>query len=264
MIISRTTHSTFTDIVSIRIVYRGPFVAIGTTYGATDGPGRSSMAAILGPGGPSVAINIATRMATVRGDHRWHDSQKRESFHCSFCVMLQKLAEFKYPSTCKRILVYFSGHGGNDSTLIMQDGKDIKAEDMISCFKIHISNNETLAEMAKMFFFDACRGSQQDRGYMIQKKSGGETGWIKRIPREGGVLVAYASTPYHVAYVDSSGSRWTNCLVRALKESKDNVCRVLTDANILLGKQPNSECQTAEYINNLRQFVYFKQEAIKT
>ena len=50
MIISHTTHSTFTDIVSIWIVYGGPFVARETTYGATDGPGRPSMAAIPGPG----------------------------------------------------------------------------------------------------------------------------------------------------------------------------------------------------------------------
>ena len=35
-------------------------MARGNTYGATDGPGRPSMAAILGPVGPPVAINIAT------------------------------------------------------------------------------------------------------------------------------------------------------------------------------------------------------------
>ena len=35
-------------------------MARGTTYGVIDGPGRPSMAAILGPGGPPVARNIAT------------------------------------------------------------------------------------------------------------------------------------------------------------------------------------------------------------
>ena len=34
----------------------------------------------------------------------------------------------------------------------------VKAEDMISCCQVHISNDETLAGMAKIFFFDACRG----------------------------------------------------------------------------------------------------------
>ena len=35
-------------------------MARGTTYGATDGLGRPPMAAILGPEGPPMAINIAT------------------------------------------------------------------------------------------------------------------------------------------------------------------------------------------------------------
>ena len=54
------THSTFTGIVSIRIVQGDHLWQRGTTYGAIDGPGRPSMAAVLGPGGPPVAINIAT------------------------------------------------------------------------------------------------------------------------------------------------------------------------------------------------------------
>ena len=50
-------------------------MARGTTYGSTDGPGRPSMAAILGPGGPTLAINIATDGPgeLFWGDHRWHD-----------------------------------------------------------------------------------------------------------------------------------------------------------------------------------------------
>ena len=35
-------------------------MARGATYGATDGPGSPSMAVILCPGGPPVAINITT------------------------------------------------------------------------------------------------------------------------------------------------------------------------------------------------------------
>ena len=35
-------------------------MARGTTYSTTDGLGRPSMAAIRGPGGPPMAINIAT------------------------------------------------------------------------------------------------------------------------------------------------------------------------------------------------------------
>ena len=51
-------------------------MARGTTHGATDGPGRPSMATILGPGGPPMAINIATDGPgdLFWGDHWWHDS----------------------------------------------------------------------------------------------------------------------------------------------------------------------------------------------
>ena len=41
-----------------------------TTYGDIDGPRRPSMAAVLGPGGPLVAINIAT---DGPGDLFWGD-----------------------------------------------------------------------------------------------------------------------------------------------------------------------------------------------
>ena len=56
MIISRTIYSLYRH-----RFYKGDHLWQGeTTYGATGGPGRPSMAAILGPGGPPVAINIAT------------------------------------------------------------------------------------------------------------------------------------------------------------------------------------------------------------
>ena len=117
---------------------------------------------------PTIHKDTANLEEVFKG-FRYAVYRKENLSTAAFVSCYKKLAEFKYPPTCKRILVYFSGHGGNNGALIMQDGKDIKAEDMISCFKIHISNNETLAGMAKMFFFDACRGSQEDHGYMIQK-----------------------------------------------------------------------------------------------
>ena len=40
----------------------------------------------------------------------------------------------------------------------MQDESTyVKVEDTISCCQVHISNDEPLAEMAKIFFFDACQ-----------------------------------------------------------------------------------------------------------
>ena len=179
----------------------------------------------------------------------------------------KKLAEDRYPPTCKRILVYFSGHG-EDGTLLMQDGGIVEIGDVVSCFRKNISNNRTLAGMAKMFFFDACRGSREDHGYSMKRaKPANEITCLGKVPKEGNMLVAYASTQHHVSYGGPGGSRWTNCLVKALKESKesDDVCRILTTANIMMRKEPNQHCfQTAEFISNLADYVCFKQEAIIT
>ena len=176
------------------------------------------------------------------------------------------LADFKYPPSCKRTLIYFSGHG-KDGVLVMQDGKEVKIEDMISRFKIHISNNATLVGVVKMFFVDACRGSQKDHGYYPKAKPDDEITCLKRVPKEGSTLVAYASTRYHISIEDVGGGRWTNCLIKALRESKENddVHTILTRANIMLRDNPNQRqgFQTAEFTTSLADFVCFKQEAMK-
>ena len=182
-----------------------------------------------------------------------------------FVSCYKALADFKYPLTCKRILVYFSGHG-DDGALLMQDGGKVQIESVISSFKIHIANNETLAEMAKLFFFDACRGSHRDEGYSKSAKPDNEITCLGRVPKEGNTLVAYASTRYHVSYGGPAGSRWTTWLIKALRESeeRDDVCNVLTGANIMMRNEPNQHCfQTAEFISNLTGYVRFKQEGIK-
>lgn len=183
-----------------------------------------------------------------------------------FVSCYKSLGEYKYPSTCRRILLYFSGHGNAAGSLTMQDGWDVKIEDIISCFRVDVANNVRLLEMAKMFFFDACRGSKIDEGYPIPENGKAAADIVRKLPKEGGMVIAYASTPYHKAYGCSDGSRWTNCLVKALKESKrsDDVNYILTKTNILMKNEPNySVCQTAEFTNNLKDFVHFKQEAVK-
>ena len=164
---------------------------------------------------------------------------------------------------CKRILV--SGHGSN-GVLQMQNGNFTKIEDIIACFKPGIARSETVARMTKMFFFDACRGCEEDLGSTRSK--GNENDWMQTIPKEGGVLVAYASALKYKAYEDSSDG-WTYCLVRALKESKesDHVYDVLTSAREKINQSlwGNLKFQTAEFTTNLirSELVYFKKEAPK-
>ena len=190
-----------------------------------------------------------------------------------FVTYYAALADYKYPPTCKRILVYFSGHGDDDGKLILQDGDEVDIKDVICRFRINIANNETLAETIKMFFFDACRGSSIDGGYAItpEAKTAGDAAGrpnaLMRVPKEGNTLVAYASAPHHKSFADSNGSYWTNCLVKALRESneKDDVCNILTKANDYLRKRTSNQnsFQTAEFISNLTTLVCFKREASK-
>lgn len=183
----------------------------------------------------------------------------------TFQLYYRALADRDYPPTCKRILIYFSGHGA-DGVLDMQDGGCANIEDIITCFKTGISQSNSIPGMVKMFFFDACRGPRRDYGLPKSR------GLNINIPNEGGILVAYGSTPHHVCLGDSYGSRWTIHLVTALKEStiSDDVCHILTNANKLMRMEAERdyreneqriEFQTAEHISSLAEFVCFKKEA---
>ena len=197
--------------------------------------------------------------------------RKKDITSEEFVFCYRELADHSYPPSCRRILVYFSGYGSN-GVLEMQDGRRIKIEDIITCFTAGISKSKTVAQMAKMFFFDAFRAPQKD---LIYPSKGNETEWFRRIPKDCGLIVAYASTPYHKTYGDLSDqeNRWTNCLLQALKESQesDDVCCVLASARSMRERiereshKPGKprRFQTTEYISNLTDVVCFKQKESK-
>lgn len=185
------------------------------------------------------------------------------------------LAEFNYPVSCQRLLVYFSGHG-NDGKLFMQDRKELIIKKVVSLFKPSVNEDgevdkEYLALMVRMFFFDACRGEKIDSGFpfvTVKVPLSKEITCLRSLPIEGNMLIAYASTRKYVAHTDSKlgGSRWTNCLVEALQESKetDSIGSVLTMANGKLSRiDEDDSIQTATFTSSLRSDVFLKQEAIK-
>ena len=68
-----------------------------TTYGNIDGLGRPSMAAILAPGGPPVAINIVWG-ALFWGDHQWHVSPELSALTiCEIGSSAQTIHYIIYP-----------------------------------------------------------------------------------------------------------------------------------------------------------------------
>lgn len=199
--------------------------------------------------------------------------RKKNVSTADFVSCYKYLAEFKYdPSMtrCKRIFFYFCGHG-NDGVLRMQDGKEVQIKDMINCFKKHIAKDRTLADMAKIFFFDAYREIPAGGSKSVKRaRMDDEITFIKslEVPREGKVLVAYSSTRYYVSHGSpTTGSKWTNCLVKALRTSEEShdVVNVLTAVNRMMRSESDRHCfQAAEFISRLEDPVRFNREAIKT
>ena len=179
-----------------------------------------------------------------------------------FMLYQKKLSEFKYPLTCRRLLVYFSGQG-EDGSLLMQDGGIIHIENMVTLFE---SSNKNLA---KIFLIDV-----QSRIHMVETvdcfpianaPQQGKITCLQRIPKVFNMLVAYACTQYHSASELSMGRRWSDCFIKAMRESteRDSISYILTRAKQLITESPDSQSYNvvAEFTNNLASEVYFKQEA---
>ena len=184
------------------------------------------------------------------------NTSKKEFLSCCKCV-----AEYKYPKTCKRIVVYFSGHGKDGSVLQLQDGEYVSIDDMISLFKPDIANNNSLVGIVKLFFIDACRGRGEEAGCLISK--GAVAVKYPTVSSEANIFVAYASPRSYMSYGGSKGSRWTKCLIEAFKKSKveDNVYDILTATHVMMSEKSGRH-QTPEFTSRLTDVVYFKKEAV--
>jgi len=186
--------------------------------------------------------------------------QNKNTSKEEFISWCKRVAEYKYPKTCKRIVVYFSGHG-NEGAIQLQDGKVVLIDDVISHFKPNIANNDSLTGMVKMFFIDACRGGEEETGYPISKAAVAFK--YQLISSESNIFVAYASPPSYKSYGSTHGSRWTNCLIKALMKSKveDSLYDVITETNKLMSDASSGQFQTPEFTSRLTDVVYFKREA---
>lgn len=88
---------------------------------------------------------------------------------------------------------------------------------------------------------------------------------LSKVSIQGNTLIAYASTEKYVAYHGTTGSRWTNCLIEALENSKetDSLQTVLTMANGLMSKIFDGDCvQTPTFYSSLKEDIFLKKEAI--
>jgi len=223
-------------------------------------------------------------VSVLRGTHK--DSAKLEKVFQQFQYFVHKeenatlkkmesllktLSDCNYPLTCQRLVFAFSGHG-NDGILVCQDGREERIKDMIDGFKPRVAKNDSLSHMARIFFIDACRGSEKDLGYTARGDDGNDDcKCLRRIefPNEGNMLVAYSSTRYHCSYENNTGGVWTsylaNELAKSVKGSRRGLSEILyaVNAKMCEEKIEGKYFQVGEFISSLREEVYFVNDTMK-
>ncbi|XP_048590362.1 caspase-8 isoform X2 [Nematostella vectensis] len=164
-------------------------------------------------------------------------------------------------------------HGGEGDVLNCMDGRDVRLEDLMTEFKsLHCA---TLAGKPKMFFVQACRGSDKENlenishptpsfdsipGEVLERDSS-----LPRSlnPVEADVLLAYATPPGYVAYRSpTDGSFFIRALVETMREyhQKYHLLEILTLVNRVVGELVNkvdgSIAQISVTTHTLRSSLY--------
>ena len=151
----------------------------------------------------------------------------------------------------KYVLFVFCGHGEN-GIIVGQDGAKLPVEEIVAMFTPK-QDFDSIANVLKLFFFDACRGSLEDRGVAVIER-GGEVEWKKQVSTYGNVLVAYSTLPHHKAYEIATGrigGLWSKFLNEELN-NEGNLERSLTDILTIVNGRINEFCQSEKKIGGFQ------------
>ena len=80
---------------------------------------------------------------------KYHVTTVHDAIHNRFIATCKYLADNTYPRSCKRIIIYFSGHGYNES-IQMENYRGVKIAEILSYF-----HNENCREMERILLLDA-------------------------------------------------------------------------------------------------------------
>lgn len=135
-------------------------------------------------------------------------------------------SRYTYPSCYRRLAFVFSGHG--DETCIYAHDSDINLQQCIfSPWMPWLSPH--LADIPKLFFFDACRGDDVDHGVAITLRLSGAVPKGGRAPSVGNYLLAFATMPTMKAYEKPhAGGYWMQHLTTEL-QSNANIDKSFID-----------------------------------
>ena len=137
---------------------------------------------------------------------------------------VEAAANYKaYPPSYKRMAFIFSGHG-DESHIYCHDGS-IQTDQVYK--PLQPINAPHLADIPKLFFIDACRGTMQDKGIVAR----GQT-VSPRKPSYGNYVLAYSTMPSMQAYETAGDGRlWMQTLSNQLRTKRKSILDVLTEVN---------------------------------
>lgn len=166
-----------------------------------------------------------------------------------FQKLMCETKEFKDYNKFKKYKCFafvFSGHGKSGDHIYMQDGKLVCIGEQI-IEPLLPKNCNSMGNLPKLFFIDACRGDQLTKGVLVPKGGDGESCGIekiemKRVPAGGNFLVAYSTLPDHRAWEHlGEGGAWLRKLAEKIQTSKNSIEDVLTEVNRELVERDGSE-----------------------
>ena len=166
------------------------------------------------------------------------------------------------------IAFVFCGHG-DEGVIVGQDGVEVSLEMIFNRFTSS-AENEDLALLAKLFFIDACRGKNEDRG--VWRSRGGEMVLRELIPAGGNTLIVYSTLPHYKAYELADYRRGLfSCFLNQelrkdenIEESLENIITIVTtrmeEESKKYGKE-NVKFQIAQKVGSLRRLLKPLKEA---
>ena len=174
------------------------------------------------------------------------------------------------PESWKRIVVTFSGHGGENYLCTYDDTIDLD-EDIVT--PLLAKNSETLAFIPKLFFIDACRGDKVDTGVSIIdrfSRGGLQSRGVTKVPSRGDYLIACSTLKGMKSFEKpENGGCWMQALTEKLLSFElinESIEGVLKEVNKILtgcysSPSMSQVFQQPEYTSTLKNDIKLLQEA---
>lgn len=190
---------------------------------------------------------------------KWERNVTSRRLHA---IMIE-VAGLQCPSTYNSISFVFSGHGGENDVISMEDDEHIAIQDIVDY--LAPINAPQMADIPKLFFIDACRGAEEMCSIGVSTKAGGYSysKQSRRFAPKGNTLIAYSTICSYASIENENGGVWIKYLADRMGKSTDSIEDVLRDVRADLHEvyqDPefliNGEVQMPETISTLRKAVY--------